>query len=152
MKQKTKITAPTKKFKKSAVKKVVITLKSAAGKKLASKKIYLKINGKFNGTINSNGNLDIDKSAVCTVDKMSASSIVISGSVTGNISATERVEMCNGSKVKGNVETARLRIADNVDFEGQVTMLESEPDVDLFSVASDEYKQTLLLKSDSDAE
>ena len=43
----------------------------------------LKINGKFNGTINSNGNLDIDKAAVCTVDKMSASSIVISGSVTG---------------------------------------------------------------------
>ena len=29
----------------------------------------LKINGKFNGTINSNGNLDIDKAAVCTVDK-----------------------------------------------------------------------------------
>ena len=112
----------------------------------------LKINGKFNGTINSNGNLDIDKAAVCTVDKMYASSIVISGTVTGNISASERVEMCNGSKVKGNVETARLRIADNVDFEGQVTMLESEPDIDLFSVASEEYKQTLLLKSDSDAE
>ena len=60
--------------------------------------------------------------------------------------------MCNGSKVKGNVETARLRIADNVEFEGQVTMLESEPEVDLFSVASDEYKQSLLLKSDSDSE
>jgi len=58
----------------------------------------LKINGKFNGTINSNGNLDIDKSAVCTVDKMSASSIVISGSVTGNISATERVECATAAR------------------------------------------------------
>ncbi len=112
----------------------------------------LKINGKFTGTINSSGNLDIDKAAVCSVDKMSANSIVISGSVTGNIFAGERVEMCNGSKVMGNVETARLRIADNVEFEGQVTMLEKEPDVDLFSVASDEYKQNLTLKSDSDAE
>lgn len=112
----------------------------------------LKINGKFNGTINSNGNLEIDKAAVCTVDKMSASSIVISGQVTGNISAAERIEMCNGSRVTGNIETARLRIADNVEFEGQVTMLEKEPDVDLFSVASEEYKQSLLLKSDSDAD
>ena len=112
----------------------------------------LKINGKFNGTINSNGNLDIDKAAVCSVDKMSAKSIVISGSVTGNISASERVEMCNGSKVKGNVETARLRIADNVEFEGQVTMLENEPEVDLFSVASDEYKQALLMKYDDQDE
>ncbi len=104
----------------------------------------LKINGKFNGTIKSQGNLDIDKDAVCTVDKMSASSIVISGSVTGNISAEERIEMCNGSKVKGNIETARLRIADNVEFEGQVTMLDKEPQVDLFSVASSEYKQNLF--------
>ena len=81
---------------------------------------------------------------------MSANSIIISGTVTGNIEAKERVEMCNGSKVKGNVTTARLRIADNVDFEGQVTMLDKEPSVDLFSVASDEFKQSLILKSDSE--
>ncbi len=56
VKQKTKITAPTKKFKKSAVKKVVITLKSTAGKKLASKYIYLKINGKnYKAKTNKNG-------------------------------------------------------------------------------------------------
>lgn len=81
---------------------------------------------------------------------MSANSIIISGTVTGNIEAKERVEMCSGSKVKGNVTTARLRIADNVDFEGQVTMLDKEPSVDLFSVASDEFKQSLILKSDSE--
>lgn len=56
VKQKTKITAPTKKFKRSAVKKVVITLKSAAGKKLASKYIYLKINAKnYKAKTNKNG-------------------------------------------------------------------------------------------------
>lgn len=110
----------------------------------------LKINGKFNGSIVAEGNLEIDKAAVCTVDKMSANSIIISGTVTGDIEAAERVEMCNGSKVKGNVTTARLRIADNVEFEGQVTMLDKEPDVDLFSVASEEFKQSLILKSDTE--
>lgn len=110
----------------------------------------LKICGRFNGTIAAEGNLEIDKVAVCTVDTMSANSIIISGTVTGNIEAKERVEMCSGSKVKGNVTAARLRIADNVDFEGQVAMLDTEPSVDLFSVASDEFKQSLILKSDSE--
>ncbi|MCR5612387.1 polymer-forming cytoskeletal protein [Treponema sp.] len=110
----------------------------------------LKINGRFSGTIIAEGNLEIDKGATCNVDKMSANSIIISGTVTGDIEAVERVEMCSGSKVKGNVTTARLRIADNVDFEGQVTMLDKEPDVDLFSVASEEFKQSLILKSDTE--
>lgn len=110
----------------------------------------LKINGRFNGTIRATGNLEIDKAAICTCDTMAANSIIVSGSVTGNIEARERVEMCSGSKVKGNVSTVRLRIADNVDFEGRVTMLDKEPDVDLFSVASDEFKQSLILKSDTE--
>lgn len=84
------------------------------------------------------------------MDKISASSVVISGSVQGNVYAQERIEMCNGSKVSGNIETARLRIADNVEFDGQVSMLEAEPEVDLFSVASAEYKQNLVLKSEAD--
>ncbi len=110
----------------------------------------LKINGRFTGTITSDGNLEIDRAAVCTVDKMAAKAIVISGTVNGNIEASERIEMCSGSKVKGNIVTARLRIADDVEFEGQVTMLDKEPEVDLFSVASDEYKQSLVLKTDSE--
>lgn len=109
----------------------------------------LKINGKFNGTIKSSGNLEIDKTAVCTVDEISAGSVVVSGTVRGDIHADERIEMCGGSKVMGNVQTARLRIADNVEFDGQVSMLEKEPDVDLFSVASAEYKSSLVLNSNS---
>ncbi len=106
------------------------------------------ITGKFSGTIKASGSLEIAKTAVCNVDTMSASSIVIFGTVSGNIHAEERVEICSGAKVTGDITTARLRIADNTDFEGQVTMLDTIPDVDLFSVASDEYKQALVAKSD----
>jgi cytoskeletal protein CcmA (bactofilin family) len=106
------------------------------------------ITGKFHGTITATGDLEIDKTAVCTVDTLTAKSIVVSGSLTGTIHADERIEMCAGSKVLGDVETAHLRIADNVNFEGQVAMLETIPDVDLFSIASNEFKQALILKSD----
>lgn len=106
------------------------------------------ITGKFNGKIQATGDLEIAKNAVCTVEKISAKSIVISGSVKGNIEAAERVEICSGSTVTGDIVTSRLRIANNVDFEGQITMLDKKPNVDLFSVASAEYKQAMSLRSD----
>ena len=106
------------------------------------------ITGKFHGNIKSRGNLQIAKGAVCNVGKISVKSIVIFGTVIGNIEASERIEMCEESTVCGDVMTARLRIAEKVNFDGQVTMLEEIPTVDLFSVASKEYKQALVLKSD----
>lgn len=108
----------------------------------------LVITGKFSGNIKSNGSLEIARTAVCKVGKISVQSIVIFGTVIGDIEASERIEMCAGSKVSGDVSTARLRIAENVDFDGQVTMLDEIPSVDLFSVASREYKRALVLKSD----
>lgn len=108
----------------------------------------LAITGKFHGTIKATGDLEIDRTAVCNVDSIEANSIVISGTVKGNLTAPERIEMCSGSNVKGDVETSRLRIANNVDFEGQVSMIEGNPDVDIFKVASKEYKDALLIKTD----
>ena len=86
---------------------------------------------------------------MCTGETITARSIIVSGSVTGNLEASERVEICSGSSVTGDITTSRLRIASDVNFEGQVTMLDKEPDIDLFSVASSEYKDALVLKSDA---
>lgn len=108
----------------------------------------LVITGKFHGTIKATGDLEIDRSAVCDVDVLNAESIVVSGKVTGRIEASERVELCSGSRVKGDIKTARIRISDNVEFEGQVSMLSEVPDIDIFSVASAEYKDALIKKTD----
>lgn len=108
----------------------------------------LVITSKFHGTIKATGDLEIDRSAVCDVDVMNAESIVVSGKVTGRIEASERVELCSGSRVKGDIKTARIRISDNVEFEGQVSMLSEVPDIDIFSVASAEYKDALIKKTD----
>lgn len=107
----------------------------------------LVITGKFHGKIDAIGELEIDENAVCDVEKMKASSIEISGKVTGDIEASERIELCSGSVVKGNLTSARIRIADNVDYEGQVSMVDEIPDIDLFSVVSEEYKNSIILKS-----
>ena len=109
----------------------------------------LVITGKFSGKINApEGDLEIAKNAVCKVDKIDANSIIVSGEVNGDMNAAERVDICSGSKVSGNISTARIRIANNVEFEGQITMLDEQPDENIFSVASKEYKDALVLRSD----
>ncbi len=109
----------------------------------------LVIAGKFNGKIEApTGELEIVKNAVCTVEKVEAKSIVISGNVKGELYARERLEICSGSTVESDITTARIRIANNVDFMGQVSMLEEEPSVNLFSVASQEFKQSMVVHSD----
>lgn len=110
---------------------------------------HLVITGKFSGKINAPaGDLEIAKTSVCEIESINAKSIEISGCVKGNINASERVEIFSGSTVDSDITTARLRIANNVDFNGNVTMLDKEPEVDLFSVVSDEFKQALVIHSD----
>lgn len=106
----------------------------------------LVISGIFNGTIRATGNLEVSGTASCTVDRMTARSVVVSGRVTGDIEGSERVELCKGCVVRGNIRTANLRIAENVEFEGEVSMIEDAPEVDLFAVASAEYKDALIKK------
>jgi len=109
----------------------------------------LVITGKFNGKINApTGDLEISKNATCSVDSIDVNSIIVSGVVKGSITAKERVEICSGSVVESDVTTARLRIANNVDYSGQVTMLDKDPEVDLFSVASSEFKQSMVIHAD----
>ena len=109
----------------------------------------LVITGKFNGKINApTGDLEIAKTASCTVEGIVANSIVVSGSVKGDMKASERMEICSGSIVESDITTARIRIANNVDYSGQVSMLDAEPEVDLFSVSSAEYKQAMVIHSD----
>ena len=109
----------------------------------------LVITGKFSGKIIAPaGELEIAKNATCNVESIQASSIVVYGSVKGNMNASERVEICSGSMVESDITTARIRIANNVEFNGQVNMLVEEPDIDLFSVASSEFKKAMLVHTD----
>ena len=104
----------------------------------------LVITGKFYGSINATGDLEISKEAVCNVD-ISVNSVVVSGKVKGDIVSQKFVEMKNGSSIQGNVTTSRIRIEDGVDFQGKISMVESAEKTDLFSMNSSEYKDSLTL-------
>ncbi len=103
----------------------------------------LQIAGIFEGSIESGGVLVIRKGAACTVDHMNAGSITVEGAITGDLAATDRIEMKSGSVIKGNVSASRLRIADGVSFEGSVEMVTSDDPVDIFTMRSDLLKTRL---------
>ncbi|MGL4986831.1 MAG: bactofilin family protein [Treponemataceae bacterium] len=104
------------------------------------------IRGKFNGEIKATGHLEIDKTAICDIDSIKAQSIIISGVVTGNIDAENSLEMKLGSKIIGDISTTKLRIEDGVDFDGEVTMLTEDPNVNIFSYSNTELRDLLLEK------
>jgi cytoskeletal protein CcmA (bactofilin family) len=53
---------------------------------------------------------------------VSASALSIAGSVTGNVTANERVDIQAGGRLIGDVKAARLTIADGASFKGNVDM------------------------------
>ena len=102
----------------------------------------LKINGNFEGEIISTGFLYVDVGAVVNAD-IEVDSIVIAGVVRGNIVASSHVEMMSGGQVYGNVRTSRLRISDNVVFEGKCEMIKDPRTVDIFSARVEKLKKTV---------
>ncbi len=102
----------------------------------------LKIDGRFEGEIESSGCLHVEEGAHVRAN-IRVGSVVIGGVVHGNIVATEKLEMLSTGKVYGNVTTSRLKIADGVVFEGKCEMIKDPEDVDIFSSSVSKIKGTL---------
>ncbi|MCK4540688.1 MAG: polymer-forming cytoskeletal protein [Spirochaetales bacterium] len=103
----------------------------------------LKIDGSFEGDILSeSGFLFIDESAVVKAD-VKARSIVIGGTVEGNVIATEKLELLPTGKVLGNIRTSSLRIADGVSFAGNCEMIKNPEQVDIFSAPLSKIKKII---------
>jgi cytoskeletal protein CcmA (bactofilin family) len=83
----------------------------------------LTINGKVEGTIElGNHGLTIGSGAEITAD-LAADTIVISGLVTGDVTATSMVDLRATGSVNGNITTPRLVMADGSIVKGKVDAL-----------------------------
>ncbi len=77
--------------------------------------------GTVKGRIALKESLFVEGSGVIEADVETAS-IEISGQVTGNIVASEKVELKSNSKVVGDLRSPRILIADGAMFRGSVDM------------------------------
>ena len=101
----------------------------------------LKIDGVFTGEIVSAGFLYIEQGASITAN-IHVGSVVVGGTVKGNIEATEKLEMLSTGKVFGNIRTGKLKIADGVVFEGKCEMIKNPQAINVLSGPVDQLKKT----------
>jgi len=80
-----------------------------------------RIEGEVEGEIDAHGPLVIGEGAVVGA-KISGTSIVVHGRVTGDLVARERVEIRAPSQVLGNVTTPSLVVHEGAVFEGRCSM------------------------------
>ena len=79
------------------------------------------LNGKLSGEIRTDDTLIIGEKGIVKAN-IHAGNVVISGEVTGNVSATERVELRGTARVYGDVEAPVIVVAEGVLFEGHCRM------------------------------
>jgi cytoskeletal protein CcmA (bactofilin family) len=85
----------------------------------------LQINGYFEGEIVSGGFLVVGEGAVVKAN-IRAKTVILQGTVYGNIEALSRLEIHGTGKLYGNIRTAKLQIADGVVFEGTCEMIKGD--------------------------
>lgn len=83
--------------------------------------VNLQINGRFEGTLNTKGNLSIGERAQVKAT-IEGESIEIGGGVQGNITATTRVEVLATGRVTGKVTAPRVIIHEGGILNGTLDM------------------------------
>lgn len=78
----------------------------------------LRIDGKLQGDLNCGGDATIGKTAQIK-GNINVNSVSIAGTVTGNITAKDRIEMKASARVMGDIKAKRLAVEDGVTFVGK---------------------------------
>jgi cytoskeletal protein CcmA (bactofilin family) len=81
------------------------------------------IRGRLSGEINSQGLLVIDEGAVVEAN-INASKVVIRGSVKGDVTATEKVEISVTGRLTGNITAPEVFMETGCVFNGRCAMTE----------------------------
>ncbi|MDD5155318.1 MAG: polymer-forming cytoskeletal protein [Candidatus Omnitrophica bacterium] len=109
-------------FKKRLEEKVLDVDASMQGTLSFKDPVNLRINGKFEGILNTRGNLTIGSTAIVFAD-ISGDNIIVGGRVKGKITARERLTLLPTAIIEGDIYPVRLNIAEGAILEGICTML-----------------------------
>lgn len=83
--------------------------------------VNLHINGKFEGLLNTKGNLMIGEHALVNAD-ITGESIIVAGKVNGNINALKEIKLIAPACVIGDITSPLVSIAEGAIFDGRCKM------------------------------
>jgi cytoskeletal protein CcmA (bactofilin family) len=84
------------------------------------------LNGRFKGEISSEDTLIIGERGVVEAD-IRAGRVQVNGEITGNVRATERIDLKRTARMYGDVEAPVVVVEEGVVFEGHCRMAKSSP-------------------------
>lgn len=108
----------------------------------------VRIDGQVEGQIEAKDTVIIGESAA-VVAQIIAGTIIVKGNVTGDLTASKRVELRSPGRLLGNIVTPSLVIQDGVVFEGHCSM--AGADVRPVDKSEREKKVALFPKDDRNA-
>lgn len=117
----------TKKDRRQEAEKVLDVDASMQGTLVFKDSVNLRISGRFEGVLNTKGNLMIGENAVVNAD-ITGESIVVAGKVTGNVTALKELKMIAPAHLVGDIRTPLLSIAEGSIFEGNSKMFAGSKD------------------------
>lgn len=84
--------------------------------------VNLRINGRFEGSLTTKGNLTVSENAVVNADIV-GETITIAGKVNGNITAQKALTLIAPACVVGDIATPLFSVAEGAVFDGKCSML-----------------------------
>ncbi len=102
----------------------------AAFKGTISFKSFLRIDGKFEGEVNSKGTLFVGKTGIVQA-QVNVGNIIVEGKMKGNVNAVEKVDLRLGAQLFGDIKAQKLIIAEGVSFVGHCDVNPNNEKLDL---------------------
>lgn len=109
-------------FKKKPEEKILDVDASMQGTLSFKDPVNIRINGKFEGILETKGNLTVGQTAIILADIV-GDNIIIGGRVKGKLTAKERLTLLPTAIVEGDIYPAKLNIAEGAILEGRCSML-----------------------------
>jgi cytoskeletal protein CcmA (bactofilin family) len=81
----------------------------------------LRLQGKFEGKINTAGRLHIAREARMSAD-VDAGAVIVEGEVKGNLTAADRIELKQSARYEGDLTASKLVVEEGAVFSGHVTV------------------------------
>jgi cytoskeletal protein CcmA (bactofilin family) len=78
----------------------------------------VRLDGKLDGELHCTGDAVIGKSAVIK-GNLTVNAVSIEGTINGNVTAKDRIEMKSSARVTGDIKAKRLSVEDGVTFVGR---------------------------------
>jgi len=94
------------------------------GSLIFSEPVNLRINGKFEGTLNTKGNLMVGEAATVNADII-GEDMVLGGRVSGKIVASRMVTLTGTAQFNGDIEAPKIVMEEGAVFNGKCKMPQS---------------------------